>query len=334
MTLAPSTTTASALPRATSPTSIGTWPPSTTAWANWSGLMPERCARAHEVLGELLLVDVQLLLVDELVEDELGLDALLRRCSLSLGVELLLGLPLDLEVLRPGRGPAGRAGGPRLCLRRVDLVLDDASRARHLDAAPAAPPGPSPGPGCPARTFFICSSRLRLSARSSSRVSNSLASWAKSSSSSGSSRALTAVTLTVTSASLPARTPPSSSVVKVAARRRPPAPVTASSMPVEQLAGADRCSETPSATPSSQDLAVDLGLEVDRDEVAVGGGALDAREGGEALAQLLDCLSMSSSVTSTASTVDLDAGVVRELDLRADVDLGGEGQLLAVLRAR
>ncbi len=45
LTLAASTTTASALPRATSPTSIGTWPPSTTAWANWSGDMPEDAAR-------------------------------------------------------------------------------------------------------------------------------------------------------------------------------------------------------------------------------------------------------------------------------------------------
>ena len=43
-------------------------------------------------------------------------------------------------------------------------------------------------------------------------------------------------------------------------------------------------------------------------------------------------LSTSSSETSTASTVDLDAGVVRDLDLGTDVDLGGEGQQLVVLQ--
>ena len=50
------------------------------------------------------------------------------------------------------------------------------------------------------------------------------------------------------------------------------------------------------------DLAVLGGLEVDHHEVAVGGGALDVGEGGEPLAQRLDLLSTSSSVTSMSST--------------------------------
>ena len=43
------------------------------------------------------------------------------------------------------------------------------------------------------------------------------------------------------------------------------------------------------------------------------------------------CSSTSSSVTSASSTVDLDALVVGQLDLGADVDLGGEGERLAVV---
>src|SRR5919205_225713 len=58
-------------------------------------------------------------------------------------------------------------------------------------------------------------SRVRTSARSSSRVSNSLAVEANSSSSSGSSLALTERTVTVTSASWPAFAPLSRAVVKV-----------------------------------------------------------------------------------------------------------------------
>ena len=68
------------------------------------------------------------------------------------------------------------------------------------------------------------------SARSSSTVSNSLASWANSSSTSGSARSDTDCTVTVTSASRPAKPPATSTVGKVALS---PAdrPVIASSMP-------------------------------------------------------------------------------------------------------
>ncbi len=61
-------------------------------------------------------------------------------------------------------------------------------------------------------------------------VSNSLASWAKSSSKSGTSLTLTLITVTVTSACSPAWSPPASSVLNVLVS---PAdmPVTASSRP-------------------------------------------------------------------------------------------------------
>src|SRR4029079_16612294 len=58
--------------------------------------------------------------------------------------------------------------------------------------------------------------RVRTSALRWSRVSNSLAVWAKSSSSSGSSRSLTDFTSTVTVASSPAWSPPTSVVGKAA----------------------------------------------------------------------------------------------------------------------
>ena len=58
---------------------------------------------------------------------------------------------------------------------------------------------------------------------------------------------------------------------------------------VEQLAGADRVRDA-AGDAVLQDLAVDLGLEVDRHDVALGGGALDRVGGGEALTQLLDRL--------------------------------------------
>ena len=59
------------------------------------------------------------------------------------------------------------------------------------------------------------SSCALVSARSSPSVSNSLAIWAKSSSRPGTSLALTLCTVTVTSASWPANSPPASSVEKV-----------------------------------------------------------------------------------------------------------------------
>ena len=74
------------------------------------------------------------------------------------------------------------------------------------------------------------SSCVLVSARSSPSVSNSLAIWAKSSSRPGTSLALTLCTVTVTSASWPARSPPASSEENVF---ESPAdmPISASSRP-------------------------------------------------------------------------------------------------------
>jgi hypothetical protein len=73
------------------------------------------------------------------------------------------------------------------------------------------------------------------------------------------------------------------------------------------------------------------GDEVDRDEVAVGGRALDVVEGAEALAQRLDLLL--DVLVGHLDVVDLglEAVVVRQRDLGLDVDLGGELERLVVL---
>ncbi len=78
-------------------------------------------------------------------------------------------------------------------------------------------------------------------------------------------------------------------------------------------------------------LAVDGGRQVDRDEVAVLGGALDALERAEAGAQILQ-LGVDLLVGHLDGVDgDLQPLQVRELDLGPDVDLRGEGQVLAVL---
>ena len=87
-------------------------------------------------------------------------------------------------------------------------------------------------PAWPARR--ICSSCLRVPARSSPMVSNSLADWANSSSSTGSSLTFTLLTVTWTSAAIPASWPPASSEVNVVVS---PAdmPIRASSRPSSML---------------------------------------------------------------------------------------------------
>lgn len=100
---------------------------------------------------------------------------------------------------------------------------------------------------------------------------------------------------------------------------------------VEELAGTDGVRDTVGHA-VLQDLAVDLGLQVDRDDVAVSGGALDRVGGGEALAELLHGLLDLFVGDLEGVDGDLDAGVVRDLDLGAYVNLGGEGQQLAVLQ--
>ena len=189
-----------------------------------------------------------LLLLGDGVEQQLGLERL-AGLVLDLGAVLVVleavlalrggGAPRRRRCPRaPGRRRS-RAGARAACSRACDALLDALGAAR-----PAS----------------------RRSSRSSSRVSNSLASWAKSSSRAGSSRSLTDCTVTVTSASWPGA---------VAAGQR--------GGERRRLAGAAgrrgprRC---PRAWCRSRPrrrrrvtrvdlLAVDLGAEVDRDEVAV-----------------------------------------------------------------
>src|SRR5690606_34583060 len=80
-------------------------------------------------------------------------------------------------------------------------------------------------------------------------------------------------------------------------------------------------------------LAVDLGLEVEHDEVALGGRAVHAHEGAEALAQRVEALR--DVLVGDLGRLDRDAQRVErgQRDLGADLDLGGEDQLaLAGLR--
>ena len=108
-----SSTDASALRRATSATMAGIWPSWSSDWANGSG--PCRTAGVHdEELDELLLLDLHLLLLGDRVEQELGLEAL-AGALVDLGAVLVvLEATLALEVA-------------------VHLGLDDALGDRHLD---------------------------------------------------------------------------------------------------------------------------------------------------------------------------------------------------------
>ena len=79
------------------------------------------------------------------------------------------------------------------------------------------------------------------------------------------------------------------------------------------------------------DLAVLGGLEVDDHEVAVGGGPLDVAQGGEPLAQRLDLLLDVGVGDLDVVDLGLEAVVGRQRDLGLDVDLGGELEALVVL---
>jgi hypothetical protein len=71
-------------------------------------------------------------------------------------------------------------------------------------------------------------------------------------------------------------------------------------------------------------LAVDEHLQVERDVVAVAGGALDLVDLGEAFAQLVELLVDVLVVDVPLRERHLDAGVVRRVELRTDLHLRGE----------
>ena len=81
---------------------------------------------------------------------------------------------------------------------------------------------------------------------------------------------------------------------------------------------------------SSSGLAVDGGRQVEQHEVAVRGGALDAGQRAEAGPQVVELLRDVRVVDRDVVDGDRDAVDVGQRDLRADVDLGGEGEVVAV----
>ena len=160
-------------------------------------------------------------------------------------------------------------------------------------------------------------------------VSNSLASWANSSSASGSSRSLTEPTVTVTSASSPAC---------VAGHQRGGEGLGLAGLQpderlvetVDQLAGADLVGQA-LGLGLGHVLAVDGGRQVDGHEVAVLHRPLDTGQGAEAGPQRLQLVVDVLVADLDRVDRDLQGTQVGQRDLRADVDLGGEHQLLAVL---
>ena len=78
-------------------------------------------------------------------------------------------------------------------------------------------------------------------------------------------------------------------------------------------------------------LAVLRTLQVDGDDVAILGGAVDIGVRGEALGQGADTLLDVLVLDLGGLDLDRDVGEGRELEVGTNVDLGGEGHLLAVL---
>ena len=79
-------------------------------------------------------------------------------------------------------------------------------------------------------------------------------------------------------------------------------------------------------------LAVDGGGQVDGDEVALLHCAVSRLQGAKASLQVLQLCVDSLVVSLQRRNLNGDGGEVRNLDLRADVNLGGEGDVLAVLQ--
>ena len=77
-------------------------------------------------------------------------------------------------------------------------------------------------------------------------------------------------------------------------------------------------------------LALDLGGQVDRHEVAVLHGALDTLEGAEAGAQVVETLLHGLVLDRGLVDRELDVGEVGQVDLGTRVDLGGEAQVVTV----
>ena len=169
---------------------------------------------------------------------------------------------------------------------------------------------------------------LRL-AFSSSMVSNSLASWANSSSGSGSSRSLTELTVTVTCASSPACSPAASVVVKtlVSPSFMPTIASSRPSMSWPEPTSWDRPSVLASGT-SLPSTVADRSIETKSPSSAARSTPVSVPKRARSDLQLgVDVL------VGHLDRVDLDLQrlEIGNGDVGADVDLGGEDELLAVL---
>ena len=99
---------------------------------------------------------------------------------------------------------------------------------------------------------------------------------------------------------------------------------------IDQIAGADGVGQ-PLGGGLVECLAVDGGGQIDADQIAIGGSPLDHGGGGEPLAQRLDLLVDVGIGDLDVVDGDRDRRKVGQLELRTDVDLGGERQRVAVI---
>ncbi len=282
------------------------------------------------MLGELLLVDVELLLLHELVEHELGLDALDRGLA-GLVLELLLGLALDLQVLREVQAHLAQLVVLEVVLTGVDLVLEQLLGDGDLDQLEQLVQDALLG----LRGLVVLLHVLQALAAVRLQLLEGVELGGE----------LGEVVVQLGQLTLGDLGDLDGDLGLLAGRRAALQLGGEGGLAtglqalhgvvdaVQQLTGADGVGDA-AGDAVLEDLSVDLGLQVDGDHVAVLGGALDGGRGGEALTELLHRLVHVLVGDLDGVDLDLDAGVVRDLDGRADVDLGGEVQRLAVLQLR
>src|SRR5882757_243580 len=282
---------------------------------------------AHEVLGELLLVDRQLLLVDQFVEDELGLDAL-DRLLLQVGVVFLAGLALALQVGVPVQAHHGELVVLHVVAAGLDLVLEQLLRDGYVDQLDQRVEHPLLGLGGLVVRLHLREPLAAVLAQflQSVELGGELGEVVVQ----GGQFALLDVGDGDLDGGLAAGR---GAALEVGGEGRVGALLQAGDGLVdafEELARADGVADA-GGDAVLQHLTADAGLQVDHDHVALGGGALDRGGGGEAVAQLLQRLVDVLVRDLDGVHDDLDAGEVRDLDARADVHLGGELQFVAVV---
>ena len=281
---------------------------------------------AHHVLGQLLLLDPDLLLLGDLVEDQLGGDGV-TNAALEVCLELLDRLLLVLEVLLEGE-----AGEAELLLdaltARVELVGDDALRQRDLDLLQEGlENGVTGGRGLlEALAVAEAAADVLLELLDGVELAGELGEVVVVL---GELLLLHLVDGDVDVDLLADQLTAHEGALEVgglAGGQTGDGLVEA----VEHAALADLVAH-PDSLGAVDVLAVLGGLQVDDHEVTVGGGPLDVLEGAEALTHRLDLLLDVGVGELDVVDLGLDALVVGQRDLGLDVDLGGELQRLVVL---